>query len=1504
MDLLAQIKKSVASVALAAFAFTIGLPLVNAALPFTDAAEIPSWAEEAIEELMDQGVISGNDDGSFAPNRQLNRAEVSKVIVLASGVDFDTTGGPHFPDVARDAWYYDYIETMYNYGWVNGYPDGFFRPGNGINRAEIAKMVINAFEIEQDLAGAPHFDDVSAGDWHYGYIETAYNNGLMRGYGDGTFGPANAVTRAETAHVVYNSQLVVAEPIGPAEGTMEVYLSNDTPRGTNVPYNSTSVPFITLDITASDDSDVEILSLTFTRLGLGDNDDFDNVWLEIDGFKVGNDKSVNNDDIVELRFNPPVVVPAGQTIVADVVASAKYTSTDKNVGHHNRFALVSAEDVSSTAANVVGDFPIEGEEMEVADYEVSTFTFTNLGSNTTVDVGDNFIEIGKFRLLNGSNTNKDVELRAITFKNDGTAELADDLENAALYVSGEQISAETIMDGDYITFRLDNGVTGGYVVEDGDSRIFSIRADIVSAEASDTIQFKIDNYEDIVGVEIGTSFGVKAVDASGNNAEDSYATLATYTIDSGDLNISRDPSSLGNQEYSPGSNDVVFMTGRIVVDQPLLVDGLHVWVASTSTATKVKSDGTTDKSTACAAANANSEDCFNAAFDNFRLFLNDRLIDTENDVERAAGTADDAITADNQLRLNFNTTFEIAGTSIIKLVGNISDSSDGVTTGGSDQLKFTIAATDFQSPEYISTGDQVASTQLLGSATSSFVQVQTSLLTVTETSGLTNGDNLVAGVDDVTFLQFVVDNNDSGDINVTSLTVGADATVNTDNTGTGVSGSTRTYTNFTLAVFVDGTQQGSAKNLSSTGKATFNDLSVIVPSAGQKKFTVVVDTIEASATAISLGAVTDDTSASAADVVVASVSGVTVGDLVVFSETGQTDEVRAVTAVDTANTEIDFDSTTTNNFAGGGTATIRHQLKIDIEDIDADNVENGQSVTVTDDGSTAIAVTTNEVAGTSFVLVDSGTLTVSLDSVISSDVLVANANNIEVLRIRFNAAHDEVQVKDIYLENDINGDGTADNTTAGDRVDFKIYDEAGQLLQEKTMASGALHFELANQDRIRVPKDDSTFVTIKVDVREISRANQTGTRLMLALDADNSTHKGIEAVTAATGNDISLPSAGWGDVLGQDFVAYASELHIGPAATQPSMSLPAVASTEFYRFTVTADESGNAEIKRVSMNVSLNGIAFMAEPAFITKKVVSGSPSPNQTFTTTAVNDTTLADNDTVAELQVNLNGERLAAGESRTYAVFMSNTDEMGGSAEDSDGVTVTLLRENYYSAPTTQALQLLTNSGEAATGAAAGVTDQYSTTVFETTQTEAAAFAVGNVIYAIDTGTVANSKLNTVSAIAAGTDAGSVIITVGTAMTATFAATDELVTMGTYATGAAAGATDQYSTTVMEVSATDAVKFSVGDAVYAIDISVPGNNATNTISSITAGTDANSYLITVGTAMTAAFAAGDYIVLDREQYVVWSDESDPSHSSATSDWLNGYLLDIDNNGTRISKN
>lgn len=1537
MNVLTALKKAVASFSVFALLATLVPVNVFAAanLGFTDDAQIPAWAEEAIEELMFQGVLSGNDDGSFAPARQLNRAEVAKIIVLATGVSCNTPATPTFPDVQPGDWFYDYVECMADYGWINGYPDGYFRPAVGINRAEIAKMVVNAFDIDQDLTGAPHFSDVAPSDWFYGYVETAYNAGVMQGYTASTFSPASAVTRAETARIVYDAQLYIYNDWEPefSDGSLQVGLSLDTPAGTSIPFNATAVPYTTVEFMAATDSDVEVGRVTFTRLGLGDNDDFDNCWMEVDGFKIGSEKSVTQDDTVEITFNPPVVVPAGQTLVGDLVCSHQYDATgnttgsgsldDRNIGHRNRFAIIGPEDILSTAVNVMGDFPIEGEEMTVADYRVSEIEFEDLGSDTTIEVGDIYAEIGKFRLLNDSATGKDIEVRAITFENDGNAELEEVLFDTALYVGGDQVSYETIIDGDYITFRLDDGITGGYIIEDGDSRVFSIRSDIVTAENGDTIQFKLDNYEDLVAIEIGTSFGVRAVDENGNEAEDRNATLALYSIDSGDLNISRHSNNPGNEEYAPGSNEVLIQSIRAVVGQPMRFDGVTFNVATGSAVSSKDGDTT-----------ANELADFNETFDNFRLYINDSLVDTEDNLRLKNGGNDGTVT---NYVIEFDTSFELANTSEIRLVANIENDAE---TG--DQIKTFVRATDFDSPEYIATGDEVQDDELLGTATGSFVEVELSELIITKTDGFSTGDFIVAGENDVNVLEFTLENNDSGDVNVTSITIGAVG-----------AGAAAVYPNYTLALFMGGVQQGSSRTMNSTGMATFSDLSnVVIPSGDEIEFTLVVNTIESSASNASTVATTLVSSPLSgidlARTVNAGTSnvnprylcltGVTAGQVqpgstvrvaVPNSNAGETGYVydvetgaagtfstnggvnfTCVNAADVAvlvgsnddayvsgggataygteavvpgTSNFNFtndhvageamvtlgyvyptgapvatyqiyvadaskfsigeqitltpatltgDSTGTLCIAPGGinSATTPNSITVRdcdggsvdqtaapsvgdivtgqagtdsitffVKDVEADNVENGQTVETYESGTaledTLVDNATNHdcdinnanngstvpnyLCGVQFFLVNSGTLTVTSNgSTLSSDLLVANETDVPVLEVTLRAANDEIHVTDMYFENDVYnglacvtglgdpacqsggidtatfttfaaalGDDSADNALAtysffSQRAEFKLYNSSGVLLDTAQMQpDGSLHFNLGNSNRVVVPKDDSEVVTVKVDLYNISDAagngdpeGETGMRLKLSLDTTN-VYRGIEAITAATGDDITTPAYGganygWeilpGSVTGEDFVAYRTQPMVKHSASQNDGVSPGPAAQEIYEFTIEADANHEVFVGRLSFDISLEGFEhdgvnvannLPAASEFLIYEVdssgnrestptldgsVAGELIINEfgvsTFPVVGPGAAELDRFRIIAEFGSNGQGIEINKGESRTYQIYMANLVDTSVPTDNTDdAITVYIARDGQYVAPNTLAgQQALTIGGE----------------------------------------------------------------------------------------------------------------------------------------------------------------------------------------------------------------
>lgn len=160
---------------------------------------------EPVRYLYCAGVITGYPDNTFRPYNNASRGQLSKIVVLAEGMPINITGAPHFNDVLLGNPFYDYIETAYNAGLINGYADGSFRWSNDVTRGQICKIVVNAEGWTIDTSGGPHFPDVEPGSTFYDFIETAYHHALINGYPDGTFGPGNPATRGQIAKIVHNA---------------------------------------------------------------------------------------------------------------------------------------------------------------------------------------------------------------------------------------------------------------------------------------------------------------------------------------------------------------------------------------------------------------------------------------------------------------------------------------------------------------------------------------------------------------------------------------------------------------------------------------------------------------------------------------------------------------------------------------------------------------------------------------------------------------------------------------------------------------------------------------------------------------------------------------------------------------------------------------------------------------------------------------------------------------------------------------------------------------------------------------------------------------------------------------------------------------------------------------------------------------------------------------------------------------------------------------------------
>ncbi|MDA1292905.1 MAG: S-layer homology domain-containing protein [bacterium] len=147
----------------------VALEYRNLSLMYLDAPFTP--AESAgISVLTSVGAIEGNPDGTFRPNRTLNRAEFLK-IALASSPKVRVSSSDAadcFPDVSKDEWFAKYVCLAKKRGMVSGYPDGEFKPGRSVNYAEALKILSELYDYVAFSA-----DDE---EWYAGYVRAAQFN--------------------------------------------------------------------------------------------------------------------------------------------------------------------------------------------------------------------------------------------------------------------------------------------------------------------------------------------------------------------------------------------------------------------------------------------------------------------------------------------------------------------------------------------------------------------------------------------------------------------------------------------------------------------------------------------------------------------------------------------------------------------------------------------------------------------------------------------------------------------------------------------------------------------------------------------------------------------------------------------------------------------------------------------------------------------------------------------------------------------------------------------------------------------------------------------------------------------------------------------------------------------------------------------------------------------------------------------------------------------------------
>ncbi|MBP7278642.1 MAG: S-layer homology domain-containing protein [Sedimentibacter sp.] len=161
------------------------------------------WAKEWIKNAVGLGFVSGYEDGTFKPDRTITRAEFSTMLNKAMKIEI--TENINFSDVREKEWFYKEIQKSVAAGFFSGYENNTFRPNNPIKREEVAKVVAGAITTGNiDGEGATLLKDYSTiQEWAKDSVNTVYNKGYILGYPDKTYMPSKALTRAEAVKIIF-----------------------------------------------------------------------------------------------------------------------------------------------------------------------------------------------------------------------------------------------------------------------------------------------------------------------------------------------------------------------------------------------------------------------------------------------------------------------------------------------------------------------------------------------------------------------------------------------------------------------------------------------------------------------------------------------------------------------------------------------------------------------------------------------------------------------------------------------------------------------------------------------------------------------------------------------------------------------------------------------------------------------------------------------------------------------------------------------------------------------------------------------------------------------------------------------------------------------------------------------------------------------------------------------------------------------------------------------------
>ena len=193
----------------------VPVPIVVAPPPSETAVEFPDvpedyWAYPFIADLSRRGIISGLDDGTFAPDQPVTRAQYAALIQEILPAE-QLQQPIAFSDVGGDYWASGAIDTAVQAGFLRGFPDGTFQPDEPVSHTQVLASLANGLQLPQTTIPATDIVSVFADAdqipaWAVPIVATATEEGLVVNHPNpDQLQPNQPATRAEVAATIYQA---------------------------------------------------------------------------------------------------------------------------------------------------------------------------------------------------------------------------------------------------------------------------------------------------------------------------------------------------------------------------------------------------------------------------------------------------------------------------------------------------------------------------------------------------------------------------------------------------------------------------------------------------------------------------------------------------------------------------------------------------------------------------------------------------------------------------------------------------------------------------------------------------------------------------------------------------------------------------------------------------------------------------------------------------------------------------------------------------------------------------------------------------------------------------------------------------------------------------------------------------------------------------------------------------------------------------------------------------